>query len=372
MNNQNNWHYARPNLAKEYLRLFDIGLTSARGLFARRRMGKTEFLKKDFIPAAQKAGYVVVYTNLWELEVDPATALVSEFYKTVKPKGFSKIWSSLNRPINIKKIKASGKLMGLGEGSIEADLDAIKRLTGTMLMEAMNAFDRTKYRMILVIDEAQVLAYEENSHFAHALRAALDIRKDRIKVIFAGSSETTLRRMFGVASEPFYNWAPLEPFELLGEEFVIAITERVNSISKFPLSIDEATNAFVTLKNTPEFFRRYIERYLTNPEEGSQSALEVTKSRVFSGENFKRQWVALLPADQVILSMIAQGLEDLHGKSALQKIGNSLGIGDSVNRNTVQNALRRLSNKTLITKIEFGKYQFEDEGFADWIKHLDR
>ena len=74
---QNNWHYPRPLLAKKYLDLFDMGLTSARGLFARRRMGKTEFLKKDFIPAAEKAGYLVVYTNLWELEIDPATALVS-------------------------------------------------------------------------------------------------------------------------------------------------------------------------------------------------------------------------------------------------------------------------------------------------------
>jgi len=46
-------------LANKYLDLFDLGLTSARSLFAKRRMGKTEFLKKDFIPAAEKAGYGV-------------------------------------------------------------------------------------------------------------------------------------------------------------------------------------------------------------------------------------------------------------------------------------------------------------------------
>jgi hypothetical protein len=61
---QTDWHYPRPLLAEKYLSLFAIGLTSARGLFARRRMGKTEFLKKDFIPVAEKAGYLVVYTNL--------------------------------------------------------------------------------------------------------------------------------------------------------------------------------------------------------------------------------------------------------------------------------------------------------------------
>lgn len=367
----NDWHYPRPSLAEKYLSLFAIGLTSARGLFARRRMGKTEFLKKDFIPIAEKAGYLVVYTNLWELKIDPATALVSEFYKVIEPKGFAKLWSTLNTPINIKKLKASGKIPGLGEGTVEADLPDPKRLTGTLLMEAMSVYDRKKPKMVLVIDEAQVLAYEENAHFAYALRAALDVRKDTIKVIFAGSSETTLRRMFGVASEPFYNWAPLEPFDLLGEDFVAAMVKRVNKISKFALSIHDAINAFENLKSTPEFFRRYIEYYLSNPEQGSKAALEYTQNKVFSDKNFKRQWDSLLPADKVVLSMIANEFKDLHGQIAMQKIGDTLGIGNSVNKNTTHNALRRLSNKNVITKVEYGTYQFEDETFADWVKHLE-
>ncbi len=370
MKNLKNWHFARPELADAYLDLFDVGLISARGLFARRRMGKTEFLKKDFIPAAEKKGYVVVYTNLWDLEIDPATALISEFYKTVEPKGFKKIWSGLKHPIHLKTIKASGRLLGLGEGIIEADLTETKRTTGTMLMEAMNQFDKKKYQMILVIDEAQVLAYEENSHFSHALRAALDIRKDRIKVIFAGSSETTLRRMFGVASEPFYNWAPLEPFELLGGEFVVAMVQRVNSISKFPLSECDAHESFAELKNTPEFFRRYIEHFLSNPDEGSKQALDFTKSQVFDDNNFKQQWETLLPADKIILSMIANAEKDLHGKLAIQKLGAALGIGSDVSKNTTHNALRRLSMKNIITKMGIGVYQLEDEGFADWVKHI--
>ena len=34
------WHFARPLLAKQYLGEFDLGLISARALFAKRRMGK--------------------------------------------------------------------------------------------------------------------------------------------------------------------------------------------------------------------------------------------------------------------------------------------------------------------------------------------
>jgi len=364
---KNNWHYPRPELAHQYLELFDIGLTSAKCLFARRRMGKTEFLKQDLIPVAKTKGYLVVYSNLWELEVDPATALVYELYKMVAPKGLSKLWTRLRRPV--KKIKAGGKITGMGEGTIEADFIDAKQVSGSLLMEAMDAFDRTKQKMILIIDEAQVLAYAENAHFAHALRAALDVRKERIQVIFAGSSEATLRRMFGVASEPFYNWAPMEPFVLLDRDFVNAMVKKVNHICKFPLSIVEAVEAFHQLKNTPEFFRRYIESYLTNPESGSETALALTKSRVFSDKNFKQQWETLLPADRAILQMIAQGLNDLHGQETMQKLEQVLGI-ESIDKNTTQNALRRLSNKNIITKIEYGKYQFEDEAYADWIKHL--
>lgn len=369
----NNWHFPRPLLAEAYLKLFEIGLTSARGLFARRRMGKTEFLKKDFIPAAEAHHYVVAYVNLWDLETDPATALVSALQlsieEAIKPKGVRQVLTRLN-PV-IKKVKLSGKVAGLAEAGIEADLKDSPQITGTRLMDVMKIFDQTKIQLILVIDEAQVLAYQQNTHFAHALRAALDIRKDRIKVIFAGSSEATLRRMFGVASEPFYNWAPLEPFELLGKEFVEAMAERVNTISKFPLSVTDAMAAFTALKNTPEFFRRYIEHYISNPEQGSATALNLTKSNVFNEDSFKRQWDSLLAADQAILLMIAKGVSDLHGKAAMQQLGVELGIEGSVNKNTAQNALRRLMDKNLVTKIEHGVYQLEDEAFADWIKHSD-
>lgn len=160
-------------------------------------------------------------------------------------------------------------------------------------------------------------------------------------------------------------------FELLGHDFVEAMVERVNKISRFPLSTDEAIEVFEKLKGTPEFFRRYIEYYLINPEEGSEIALEHTRNKVFNDQNYKRQWEAQLPADKIILSMIANGVRDLHSQSAMKKIGNALGIGNTVNKNTTQNALRRLSNKNIITKVEHGKYQFEDEAFADWVKHIE-
>lgn len=363
------WHFARPVLAQAYLTSLNLGLSSARGLFARRRMGKTEFLVQDFMPAAQAGGYTCAYVNLWELKSDPATALVSALHKAIEPKSLAKVWERLNTPIS--KIKATGKFAGVAEAGVEAELGNRHTVAGTLLMQAMAEFDKSRKPVVLIIDEAQVLATAENSVFAHALRAALDIRKERLKVLFAGSSETTLRRMFGRASEPFYNWAALEPFPLLGREFVESMVGKVAQISRVPLPLADALAAFDALKQTPLFFRDYVERHLTHPFEGTQGALEFTKAKAFNDGEFEKQWKDLLPADQLLLALIAGDASDLQGLGVRNMVGARLGLVKPVTAGAVQNSLRRLVDKSVITRMDRGAYRIEDEAFADWVRHQD-
>jgi hypothetical protein len=68
-----------------------------------------------------------------------------------------------------------------------------------------------------------------------------------------------------------WNWAPLEPFELLGEDFDLA----------YPLADNDALAAFEALKRTPEFFRRYLGRYLAYADLGAKAALIDTEAHVF-------------------------------------------------------------------------------------------
>lgn len=363
------WHFGRPELAQEYLATFERGLTSARGLFARRRMGKTEFLKQDLIPAATAAGYFTAYVNLWDNRDNPGEALVAALYQAMQARGVGKMLERLRTPV--KKVKASGKVPGVGEGAFEAELADQKTPAASLLTEAMQKLDRKKKRLLLIIDEAQMLASEPNSNFAHALRAALDIRKRDIKVIFAGSSETTLRSMFARPSAPFYNWAGLEPFQLLGDEFVEAMVEKVAAISRHPLKLADARAAFAALRDTPEFFRRYLDRYLVNPIEGSDAALTYAKQHIFNSEDFERQWMEMLPADQAILDMVANGATDLYSKESREALAKALGLEEPVKKSTPQNALTRLTNKNVLTRIDVGRYQFEDAAFSDWIRHRD-
>lgn len=358
------WHFPRPELAEAYLKAFDLKLTSARGLFARRRMGKTEFLRRDLLPAAGAAGYLIAYTNLWDSRSAPDVALVASLTDALEPQGVKAVLTRLGRPL--KKIKASAKIPGGAEGALEAELALPTVDKSEALREVLKQLDRQKKPLLLVIDEAQVLARADHSDFAHALRAALDIRKESIKVIFAGSSETTLRDMFARASEPFYNWAPLEAFPLLGDEFVAFTIKLMNSMARHALTLPQGKRSFDELHRTPEFFKRFVERYMLYQPQGEEAALTHTKASVFSDEHFMKQWSDMNPADQAVVAMLARGQSDLHAKEGLATLSASL--GKPATRNTAGHALRRLQSENVVTRLALGTYRIEDEAFAEWVR----
>ncbi len=363
------WHFARPELAQKYLRTFEIGLISAQALFAPRRMGKSEFLEQDLIPAAQKAGLLTAYLNLWDAREHPRGALIGALARARSLRGLSALIRKLKSPL--KKVKASAKITGIAEGSLEAEITEDPKITGPALSDLLRSFDRPDRKLLLVLDEAQVLASPAHSDLTHSLRAGLDIRKQTIKVIFAGSSESSLRRMFGRATEPFYNWAPIEPFERLGAEFVTAMTHKVNQLSRYPLSEREALRAFEALKRTPEFFRRYLQRYLAYAELGSRAALDDTLAHVFSDSGYRTAWGRRLPADRAVLRALAHGMTDLHSLAARRRLGDELGLGKTAPLDTPKNALRRLQKEEIVVKLEYGRYQIQDEGFVEWLRQLE-
>jgi hypothetical protein len=259
----------------------------------------------------------------------------------------------------------------MAEGSLEAELGGTEAAATPKLTELIRSFDKPKRKMLLVLDEAQVLAESAHGDLAHSLRASLDGRKQNIKVIFAGSSEATLRRMFGRSTEPFYNWAPLEPFDLLGEEFVRAMVAKVNRLSKYPLAQKDALAAFQALKRTPEFFRRYLSRYLAYADLGSKAALLDTETHVFSDANFVSTWHRLLPADRELLRLIVSGVTDLFSESSRGRLGAALGLSEAVPKNVPQQALRRLQDADLVLRMDYGDYRLQDDALAEWLRNQE-
>jgi hypothetical protein len=360
------WHFARPEVAAHYLRTFDLGLISAVALHARRRMGKTEFLTKDLNPAAHKRGYTVGYCNLWQEDQDPVEAIAEAVAAAARPRHLmGKVRAKITSPVTTLKI--SGKMSGMAEGSAELGFKESEEAHAGKLRSAFAAFDKSRNKGLLLIDEAQVLADKSHRSIERALRALLDTRKDRLQVIFTGSSEDRLRTMFAAEDKAFYNWARVEPLPLLGEDFVHELTRRANTLTTMKLKVEDTLRAFESLKRVPELFRRFLSQYLGNPFEGVDRAIEACKQTVYLEDGFAARWDKMLPADKLMLQAIAAGETDLHGAQSLARIGQVLGLGDSANRSVPQNALRRLRERQILIQSDQGIYRFEDETFRDWV-----
>ena len=160
------WHYSRPELAAKYLEVIAVGLTSARALFAKRRMGKSEFLEQDLMPAARKRGYITVYLNLWDARSQPKPALLAALTRALEPIGLGKLAKTLKRPL--KNVKASAKIAGVAEGSLQAELQGSEADVTPRITELIRGFDKPTRRMLLILDEAQVLAEPAHSDLALA------------------------------------------------------------------------------------------------------------------------------------------------------------------------------------------------------------
>jgi hypothetical protein len=360
------WHFGRPELAEHHLQAFNLGLISATALHARRRMGKTEFLTKDLTPAAEKKGYTVGYCNLWQEDQDPAAAIAEAIAACSAPQHVvAKVRAKLQKPVST--LKLSGKLTTIGEGSAELGFKDTEKISATKLRSAFTAFDGSNNTGLLLIDEAQILADRKHASLEMALRAFLDTRKDRLKVVFTGSSEDRLRKMFGAEDKAFYNWARVEPLPLLGEEFVRELTRRANALTTIKLQLEDTMRAFETLRGVPELFRRFLSQYLGNAFEGVDHAIDISKQSVYAEAGFAKRWTNLLPADKAVLQLVARGEGDLHGSKSLAIIGHALKLGHSANRSIPQNSLRRLRERQILIQSEKGVYRFEDEAFQEWV-----
>ena len=99
--------------------------------------------------------------------------------------------------------------------------------------------------------------------------------------------------------------------------------------------------------------------------------MELTKATVFNDAGFEKQWKDLLPTDQLLLGLVARDATDLQGNETRKSVGARLGLDKPVTAGALQNTLRRLTDKSIVIRVDRGVYRFEDEVFAEWVRHQD-
>jgi len=198
------WHFARTDLAKTYIQTLKIGPQSL-AIFAERRKGKTEFLTEDVTPLAIESGYRCCYVNFWADRSDPVACLVNGVEQSLK--------QELGGPLRGWKKELSVNLGILQTKLIQSSNNNVQTANAALqyLMEPKGA-------VLLLCDEVQHLATRPAfEDFSASLRTFIEINKDRLRVIFTGSSQDNLNRLFKNQRAAFYNSASITPFPDMGD-----------------------------------------------------------------------------------------------------------------------------------------------------------
>lgn len=364
------WHFPRPELARRLLSGLTVGPARALTMFAPRRTGKTEFLLKDFTPLAARERHRVIYVSFWEAPAAPLALMLHALETSLRGGGLAdrlRTGAAALAP----KLALSAPLPG-ATASAEIDLGALGAEPPAELLlylgDLLERVSDAKRPTMLLLDEVQELARDERHRpLVAALRTALDVRSDRLRAIFTGSSQTGLRSMFSHREAPFFHFGTPLDLPPLGRPFVKHLVAVHGRITGEPLDADAAFAMFENLHANPYFFRLAMETLVLDPTIGPDEAEARVRERAADELGYDRSWLGLEPLQRAVLAEVALGAERPFAAATRASIGARLDDDRAPSSARVQGALRRLERLRLVDRLD-GTWSVADPGLAEWVR----
>jgi len=361
--NINPWHFPRVDLAKQYLDSLDIGLSNSIALFAHRRSGKTEFVTHDLLPEAEKRGAITYTVDFWANDQNPSECIITGVMNTFHTLPVRK--QLKGQPL--KEFKAS--LTGLSAAIENPNISTINQAFS--LMSQIHRGDAKK--VVLFLDEIQHLATEPAySTVAAALRTFIDKNKDWLTVVFTGSSQDGLNRLFSQRKSAFYNSTAIEDFPLLGSQYVKFTVQAFSDYTNLSIAISQALRVFNDINQNPEVFSQIIKGLLFSKRNDIEDFYNENVNTYSTSADIQSRWDALTDLDSSVLGLI-KGLIDkdfscgLYSVKAYSIIKEESGA-DTVTKSTVQYSIDKLRKAGWIYSTGRGQWSFEDEADLVFIR----
>jgi len=347
------WHYCREALAVHYLETLKTGPQSL-AIFAERRKGKTEFCKYDLIPHAESQGYRCVYINFWQDKANPSACVVES------------ITNSLERDLT-GILRGWKKEVSLKLGALQDKISKNPVATPSTANEAFSCLLRTKEPILLICDEVQHLATNPAfEDFTASLRTFIDSNKDRTRVVFTGSSQDNLNRLFRRQKAAFYNSAPLTPFHDMGEEFIKFLTDLFYSLTKRKLPAKDIMKTYINHHYSPAFIVELLQVMVRDGYYDMESGLDYYLSLNPPDQEHELTWKNINALDKEVLKLIAtQNDPQLYSSSTLEKIRSAIGV--AVKKGTVQASLKKLRELGVLLNSGRGEWEFENSSFKEYV-----
>jgi len=351
-----NWHFPRVALAEQILGMFESGLSFALVFFAPRRMGKTEFLLNDMRPVAEKAGWFVFYHSF----LDTSKQAEHEFTKALHHS--LELHSLTKTPQKIKRV--SGGAFGL-----KGDIELIPQVEKVETFVELLTKTAKQHKIILLLDEIQALVKNNDANlpFVTSLRTVLDTHKEKIKVIFTGSSREGLKKMFSSKDAPFFHFGQNLAFPQFGPEFTEHLAKQYTYITRRKIDVSQLWNVFVEFGKMPQLIRALVERVVLHPDLTIDQAKNELLEELTQDREFEIQWDEFSHLEKLILNEIAVNNQKYYSLEMRDKLAKSLGV-EMVSVSTIQTVLRKLNKKCIVGHdIENNAYFIDDPNFKEWI-----
>lgn len=350
------WHYSRNELAKHYVNTLVTGAQSL-AIFAERRKGKTEFCLYDLMPYAIEQGYRCVYVNFWEDKSNPSACVVNAVVKSLEDEltGFLRGWK---------------KELSVKVGGLQAKISKAADVDPSTANEAFRYLMRMDGPVLLICDEVQHLATNPSfEDFTAALRTFIDSNKDRLRVVFTGSSQDNLNKLFKKQKAAFYQSASLTPFPDMGEGFAQYLSELFRSLTGRDIDSSEIMSVYSANHYSPAFIVELLQVMVRDGFYDMKSGLEYYYQLNPLNQEHDLSWSELSAIDKEILKLLACS-DDAQLYSPDTFVLFSEAIGVKVKKSTVQAALKRLRESGVLLNVGRGQWEYENSAFKDYVSTM--
>jgi hypothetical protein len=241
----------------------DQGLRSGVFLSGIRRIGKTTFIRQDFIPALLDRGALVLYVDLWTDRSRPPMTLLQESVRQAAVE-LAHPGSALLQALR----RVKGLNFGAAGISLGLQLDALGTPGGAALAEVfVELVRKAQGDVVLVIDEVQqAMATQDGQDMLFALKAARDRVNTatdppgRLLIVGTGSHKSLVTDMATRRSQAFAG-AHTASFEPLGKDYVDWFLRRVQAAGLVAPPLDAACAGFRDMGSRPEELAKAVRQF---------------------------------------------------------------------------------------------------------------
>lgn len=359
------WYYKRPNLAASVLeRASRMGRIA---LFGPRQTGKTSLLTEEVMPLAANNGYLPIYIECWKDRTNVVGTMLYALQQAIDDLSVPAKGVARTATTPVRKLGFASASIELGDSPKRTMPDSkylqFDALLATLLREI-------KRPVLLIFDEFQVLSQASDAEIAAAsIRAALTEKSKRVNVVFSGSSQVELMRMFSRAKAPLYGFADPEPYPLLDRAFVEHVHRKFKAACGRSFDVDEATNLLALFGSQPEAFLTAIGYLLASPAmtlaKASRAMLEPRRQNRWS-----INWMTLSASEKAALLLVFDGRQ-VTARESLEWAAERLSK-PKLAPTTLVRALASLTEQGFIERDLLGgeraKYQLVDPVMQAWLQ----